>query len=252
MGMELGGWGLKAGPFAANWAAPGMEQSLFTPQLAAYTAAQMNTLFPDDHPVGAPDVALLLPGVLGRLEVCFSGLRGAHFHRDGVPHFDHLNGDQYSMYLYFVGNEAYRAGNRDVAVKSYLLNKALHGIEVFYEVELPAVFWFSHAVGTVLGRAKYGNGLLVAQGCTVGNKDGKYPTLGDKVVLLANSSVLGDCRIGSRVCVGAGSQLIEETVPDGTTVVGSTPLARVLEKQWPLLEGYFAEVLPTVKEGAAE
>ncbi|MDZ4289766.1 MAG: hypothetical protein U0984_17510 [Prosthecobacter sp.] len=225
-----------------------MEQSLFTPQLAAYAAAQMNVFFPDDHPVKAPDVALLLPGVLGRLKVCFSGLRGPYFRREGVLRFDHLNADQYSMFLYLLGNEAFRAGagSGDIAVKSYLLNKALHGIEVFYEVELPAVFWFAHAVGTVLGRARYGNGLVVAQGCTVGNKDGRYPTLGEKVVLCANSSVLGDCQIGSRVCVGAGSQLIEETITDGTTVVGSTPSARVLEKTSPLLDLYFTENLPHV------
>jgi serine O-acetyltransferase len=228
-----------------------MELSLTTPQLAAYTTAQLNTFFPDDCPVRVPDLALLLPGVLERLEVCFSGLRGAHFHRGGLPSFDHLNGDQYSMFLYLVSSEAHRAGDRQMAVKSYLLNKALHGIEVFYEVELPPVFWFSHAVGTVLGRASYGNGLLVAQGCTVGNKDGKYPTLGEKVVLLANSSLIGDCRIGSRVCIGAGSQLIEETVPDDSTVVGSTPNVRILPKRWSLLKGYFAPELPAKAEGGA-
>jgi serine O-acetyltransferase len=229
-----------------------MEQTLPTPKLAAYTAGQMNTFFPDDAPVVPEELEAILEGALRRLEVCFRGLRKAHFNTDRGPRFDHLNGDQYSMYLYLVANEAYRKENRNIAVKAYLLNKALHGLDAFYEVELPSVFWFSHAVGTVLGRAKYGNGLLVAQGCTVGNKDGGYPEFGEKVVLLANATVIGKCRIGSRVCIGAGSQIIEETIPDGSTVVGSTPNARILPKQWPLLEGYFAEVLPTYSEGEAQ
>lgn len=223
-----------------------MEQSLSNPQMAAYTAAQLNTFFPDPNPVPESALALLLPGVLKRLELCFSGLVGPYFRRDGVLRFNHLNADQYAMYVYLLGNEAFRAGasSGDVAVKSYLLNKALYGIEAYYEVELPAVFWFSHAVGSVLGRANYGNGLLVCQGCTVGNKDGVYPTFGEKVVLCANSVVLGNTRVGSEVCVGAGSQLIDETIPDRTTVVGSTPCMRVIEKRSRLVDAYFTATLP--------
>ncbi len=223
-----------------------MEQSLSDSQLAVYTTGQLNTFFSDPNPVSESHLASLLPRVLERLEVCFSGLVGRYFRRDGVLWFDHLNADQYAMYVYLLSNEAFRSGEsgRDVAVKSYLLNKALYGIEAYYEVELPAVFWFSHAVGSVLGRANYGNGIVISQGCTVGNKDGVYPTFGEKVVLCANSVILGNTRLGSEVCVGAGSQLIDETIPDGTTVVGSTPRVRVLQKRSRLVEVNFTETLP--------
>lgn len=219
-----------------------MEQSLSLPQLAAYTAKQMNAFFPDENPVAVTDLAALLPGVWQRLEACFAGMR---VFRRG---FSHLHSDQYSMYLYLLGNEAFRSGPAagDVAVKSYLLNKALHGIEAFYEIELPEVFWFAHAVGTVLGRAKYGNGFVVTQGCTVGNKNGIYPTFGEKVVLCANSMVLGNSILGDRVCIGAGSQLIEENIPDGSTVVGRTPSIRILPKQSSLVDLYFTESLSHV------
>lgn len=222
-----------------------MKQSLTIPNLAAYTARQMNTFFPDGNEVSAEKLAdLLLPGVLVRLERCFGGV--VNLFKSGGIFFNHLNSDHYSMFLYLLSNEAFRTGphGADVAVKGYLLNKALHGLEAFYEIELPEVFWFAHAVGSVLGRAKYGNGLLVAQGCTVGNKNGRYPVLGEKVVLCANSTILGDCILGSRVCVGAGSQLIDETIPDGSTVVGRSPQARILPQQSPLVNFYFAETLP--------
>ena len=223
-----------------------MEQSLSAHQLALYTSRQMNHLFPDGNDVSAQALETLMPMTLHRLETCFSGLLGRHFRRDGVLFFEHLNSDQYSMFLYFVANEAFHAGEsyRDIALKGYLLNKALHGIEVFYEIELPSVFWFAHAVGTVLGRAKYGNGLVVCQGCTVGNKDGVYPVFGDKVVLCANSTVLGDCRIGSQVIFGAGCQVIDEIISDCSTVVGASPKARILPNRSSLIDLYFIESLP--------
>jgi serine O-acetyltransferase len=225
-----------------------MEQSLPIPQLAIYTSRQMNHLFPDGNDVSALALEALMPMVLHRLETCFCGLLGRHFRRDGVLYFEHLNSDHYSMFLYLLANEAYRAGlnSRDIALKGYLLNKALHGLEAFYEVELPEVFWFSHAVGSVLGRAKYGNGLIVSQGCTVGNKDGIYPVIGEKVVLCANTTILGDCRIGSQVVLGAGCQLIDEIIPNFTTVVGVSPYARILPKKSPLPDLYFTENLPHV------
>ena len=50
-----------------------------------------------------------------------------------------------------------RLSKEDLASKAYCLNKALHAIDVFYEVELPEIFFLEHPLGTVLGRAKYSN-----------------------------------------------------------------------------------------------
>jgi serine O-acetyltransferase len=147
------------------------------------------------------------------------------------------------MYLYLLANTAFKLGgekNLDLARKAYLLNKALHGLEVFYENNLPEIFWFAHSVGSVIGRASYGNRLMVMQGCTVGNKGGKYPVFGDRVVLCAGSKVLGGV-IGSGVCIGAGSLLIEETIPDNSIVVGSSPNIRVLQRKSQLINRYFSE-----------
>ena len=102
-----------------------MEQSLSAHQLALYTSRQMNHLFPDGNDVSAQVLETLMPMTLHRLETCFSGLLGRHFRRDGLLFFEHLNSDQYSMFLYFVANEAFHAGEsyRDIALKGYLLNK---------------------------------------------------------------------------------------------------------------------------------
>jgi serine O-acetyltransferase len=150
-----------------------MQLTLTYSQLASYAAAQMNSFFPDGNPVHPDKVSLVMPRVLERLAVALSGIGNPYFVRNGVSYFNHLHSDQYSMFLYLLGNEAHVSavgGCPNLAAKSYLLNKALNGIEAYYEIQLPEVFWFCHPVGTVLGRASYGNGFVVMQGCTVGNK----------------------------------------------------------------------------------
>ena len=47
--------------------------------------------------------------------------------------------------------------------KLFVLNKALNGIDLFYEIELPEVFFIGHSVGIVLAKARYGNRLVLYQ-----------------------------------------------------------------------------------------
>ncbi len=218
-------------------------QCLLSPDaLADLVTSQVNRLFPDGSPVDRGDVSILLPRVLERLEVCFSGLINPGFKRGG-GRFDHLHSEHYAVFLYLLGNEAWRAGSEEsssrLATKSYLLNKALHSLEVFYEIGLPPVFWLAHPVGTVLGRARYGNGFAAMQGCTVGNKGGAYPSFGERVVMCAGSGVFGDCRVGNDVCFGAGALIIDAEIPDGSTVVGRGADLRIIEKRSPLIESVF-------------
>jgi serine O-acetyltransferase len=41
--------------------------------------------------------------------------------------------------------------NTTLADRIYYLNKALNGLDLFYEVEMPDVFYLDHPVGTVIG-----------------------------------------------------------------------------------------------------
>jgi serine O-acetyltransferase len=84
-----------------------------------------------------------------------------------------------------------------LAKKIYLLNKALFCLDVFYEVELPPIFLFVHPVGTVLGRAKYSDYLVVYQRVGVGSNHGIYPTLGEYVTLHPGAMVLGNSQVGN-------------------------------------------------------
>lgn len=121
---------------------------------------------------------------------------------------------QTSIFLYYLSNTAYRHGDFQLADSLYYLNKIMHGVDWFYEVELPDVFGAEHPVGSVLGRAEYGSRLFVHQNTTIGSSIGKFPQIAENVVLCANSCVLGKCRIGKYVIISAGTTIVNRDVPD--------------------------------------
>lgn len=131
------------------------------------------------------------------------------------------------IFLYRLSHRLSIGGEQEYADKVYYLNKVMHSIDWYYAIELPVHFLGEHPLGTVLGRAKYGDYFFVYQGCTVGGnrKNGVlyYPQIGNNVIMYANSTILGDCKIGNNVVISANSYLINEVVPDNSIVFGSSP-----------------------------
>ena len=150
---------------------------------------------------------------------------------DGDVHFSPYHSVAYSVFLYYLSNSLGKAGHNREAEVVYYLNKVMHANDWFYPVELPKHFWAEHPLGSVLGRAKYGDYLFVYQGTTIGGnrkkQDGEsvlqYPTIGENVVLYANSTVLGNTKVGNNVIISANSYLINETIPDNCIVFGQSP-----------------------------
>ena len=210
--------------------------SLDLPRLADYTARQLNHFFPDADPVEAMTLRSALDWTFERLAKLHRSTADKYYFRNGTPYFDHLHGDQYATCIYFLSRFcATKSGDRNLAAKLYLLNKALFAVDIFFEVQLPDIFLLCHPVGTVLGRASYEDYLVVSQNCTVGNIDNVYPKLGWGVVLCSGSSVLGGCELDEASCVGAGSMLVDVQVPAGHTAVGRAKDVRILpggEPKW--------------------
>ncbi len=194
-----------------------------TQALAQYVARQASNVFPDRE-IGAREVLPYAERALARLEGALEAVRDKYFAGAAKTPFNHRHTDHYAMFLYFVANSVFRDGGpRELAEKAYALNKALHGLDVFYEVQLPEVFFFQHPVGTVLGRARYSDYLIVYQRCSTGAKDGVYPTLGRGVVMFGGSAVLGQCTVGDNVWLSAGTLVMGENVPSDSAVFGQSP-----------------------------
>ena len=96
-------------------------------------------------------------------------------------------------FLYTLANELYRNGmSSTLSDKLYYLNKTMNGLDMFYAIELPEVWSAEHPVGSVLGRAQYGEGFFFYQGCTVGGNRGKdgvlsYPSIGRNVRMYSDT-----------------------------------------------------------------
>ncbi len=206
-----------------------MRTTLGRTELQDYVGGQLDHFFPDGSPATRRSLAEAVSEALVRMEHCFSRIGKKYFQVDGRPRFNHLHSDQYAMFLYLAGNAEYRAnGHTPLAEKLFLLNKALHGVDAFYAIELPPVFLFCHPVGTVIGNARYGDYFAVYQNCTIGSTGpDAYPTFGDGVVLFANATVIGGCDVGDDVTFGAGSFVLGTDVPARSMVAGRYPDHRV-------------------------
>ena len=208
-----------------------VRSSLDARGLAAYAASQLNAMFPDPDVVEADDLMSAVTVALTRLEHCFSHVDNKYFFDGETAVFSHLHGDQYAMWLYLLSNELFRQGGPAATCsKLFLLNKALHGIDAFYEVSLPSVFLLVHPLATVLGRGTYSDFFVAYQRCGVGSNNDVYPTFGQHVTLRPGSAVLGACTIGDHCQIATESLVLDRDLPDHTLYIGG-PKTATLKRQ---------------------
>lgn len=215
------------------------SSSLAAAELTAYLGRLLANLVPDGND-DAPEPRHVAHA-LERLERCFAGIHRKYYSVDGNAHFDHLNGDHLAAFLYLVGNTVFTAGGSTAtATKLFAVNKALHGLDLFYAVRLPEVFLLAHPVGSVIGNAEYGEELFITQNCTIGNIDGVYPRFGRGVALYAGATVIGDTTVGDDVVFAARSFVVDAQIPDHSLVVGTHPGHRILPNPTPVRQRVFA------------
>ncbi|MEP7301198.1 MAG: hypothetical protein ABI699_06695 [Caldimonas sp.] len=185
--------------------------------LLNYVGRQLDNFFPDGRgEAERPALQVQLEPALRRLERCIAEVRMWTPGR-----FDHLHSSQYTIFLYYLANTLWHAGTeRALCNKLFGLNKALNGIDLFYEIELPEVFFIGHSVGIVLAKARYGNRLVLYQNCTVGKNHGDAPTLGEGVVMYPDSAVIGRCEIGPGTVIAQGTSIVNRSTPGNCMVFG--------------------------------
>ena len=172
-----------------------------------------------------------LGGALFRIEKCFSPTPNKYYHSNGETYFNPFHSGQYTVFLYFYSREVFLSGNSILADKIYYLNKIMNSCDLFYEVELPEYFSLDHPHGTVMGRAKYSDGLSFAQYSTVGNNKGIYPVIGKNCRMCMNSAIIGNCHIGDNVTIGAGCLVKDTDIPSDSLVFGQSPNLIIKKKK---------------------
>ena len=195
--------------------------------LKLYLNSQLNNHFPDNKE-NYEQLSAYVDKALIRLEFCFSQIKAKHFSDNGKVLFNYLNGDQYCMFLYFVSSEAYQNNDEVYYSKCSLLNKFLFSIDLFGHIKMPEVFLLVHPLGTIIGRAKFENYLVIYQNVTIGgihSNDNtiKYPSFGKGVALYSKSSILGDAVIADNTIVGANTSVIGKSYSENSLILGNYP-----------------------------
>jgi len=183
--------------------------------LARYVIAQINMITPDSRAQDFRSVIdACLAEALERTGRCIDGVR---WWKQGE--FNVLHSSQHCIFLYYLANTvAKRTGDTAAATRLFLVNKALNGIDLFYEIEMPNVFFIGHSVGIVLAKATYGEHLVLYQNSTIGKSGGVAPVLGDKVVIHPNCAVIGRSRIADGSILAQGVSVINGTTQPGKIV----------------------------------
>jgi len=212
------------------------RRSLDHAALVGYVRAQLENTFPDALPL---DLEAVVRAAEERVQHCFAHIRHPAFGDADAVVFDHLHGDQYTMFLYYASNSAFVAGDVVLAKKLFLLNKALNGFFCLYDTLLPPVMFLNHALGTVIGRGTYGNYLLVTQNVTFGKENDREPVIGEGVIVYGGALIAGGTTIGDRTVVAAGSALRNADVPAESVVAGTSPNLVIRPRKRRLSETFF-------------
>lgn len=199
-----------------------METSLSKIDLKKYMGNQFSNIFPDQYRFEGKDIDAALDIALDRVEYCFKHIQA--YCREGQPFFSHLHSDQYSSFLYFFSNSLWNISqNQPICDKTILLNKMLNSLFYSYKCNLPDIFLFVHAVGTVIGNARYSDFLVIMQNVTINTsqdeENSPAPFLGKGVLLGAGCKIIGNQPIGNRVSIGANVVVYQQAIPDDSVAV---------------------------------
>jgi serine O-acetyltransferase len=188
--------------------------------LVAYTVAQCAAVVPDGRePAFRSAIDAHLDEALERLHRCINAC--APWRAD---EFNVLQSSQHAIYLYFLANTIWkRSGDTEAPTRLFLMNKAFNGIDLFYEIAMPEVFYIGHSVGIVLAKATYGNYLVLYQNSTVGRHKDQIPVLGERVVLYPNTAVIGRSVVEDDAVVSQGVSVVNKRVPKGSIAFPGAP-----------------------------
>lgn len=171
------------------------------------------------------DIAVYIDNAIEKTKKSFDASNRPHYLKNG---FSVLNTCVYSVFLYHMSHDIAGDGcdeNRcKLADKLYYLNKIMNCVDWYWNISLPEHFIVDHPLGSVLGRAKYGDYFSIYQGVTVGESLKKdevaLPTLGHHVIMFSDSKIIGKCNIGNYVILSANSCVINTHIPDCSIVYG--------------------------------
>jgi serine O-acetyltransferase len=206
--------------------------------LILYLERQLDNLFPD----GQEGIHIFLDRhideALSRLQHCINAVK-----MWAVDEFDYLHSSQYATFLYYLSNTIWqREKHHQLCAKLFYLNKSLNGIDLFYEIDMPEIFFIGHSVGIVLAKAHYSNYLVLYQNSTVGKNHGIAPRLEEGVILYPNTAIIGGCNIACGSVISQGVSVINRDTQAGSLCFQGADGGLVFKKSEKNILAYFFRI----------
>ena len=191
-----------------------MYLSLEQSQLVEYVKKQLDLFLPDEYSI---DMQVLSQGIemaLERCEACFEHILLPNYRNcEQQPIFSHLHMDQYATFLYFLGNSIWKQKQEKIMCDKILnLNRILNGFFISYKCEMPNIFVFAHPVGSIIGNAKYSDGLYISQNVTINTDSGLR--IGRGCFLGVGAKIIGGQKIGDRCSIGTDVVIYNQSISE--------------------------------------
>lgn len=191
-----------------------MYVSLEQKQLEKYIEKQLDVYLPDGYLVDEQILSLGIGRALERCEACFEHILLPNYRNaKKEAFFSHLHMDQYATFLYFLGNSIWTQTQEKILCDKILnLNRILNGFFISYKCDMPNVFVFAHPVGSIIGNARYSDGLYISQNVTI-NTDENLE-IGRGCFLGVGAKIIGGQRIGDRCSFGTDVVIYNQQISD--------------------------------------
>ncbi|MGD0916404.1 MAG: serine O-acetyltransferase [Thermodesulfobacteriota bacterium] len=130
----------------------------------------------------------------------------------------------HAIWLHRIAHSLYLCKWYTIARLLSHFNRWFTGIEIHPGAKIGRRLFIDHGMGVVMGEtSEVGDDCLIYKGVVLGGttleRKKRHPTLGNRVIVGSNSTVLGAITVGDGARIGSGSVVVKP-VPSGATVVG--------------------------------
>lgn len=185
-----------------------------------------------------------LESVYPQIEKQFARTLIKYYRDDEGPLLRLGHNAQYTIFLYHLARAAFVAGRPLVADRIYSLLRMVSSVDLFYEVAMPELWGCDHPLGSVIGRGEFAPqaSIFFSQNCNIGNNHAVYPRISGHLLMLPNTSLLGNTQISGNVILSNGACAIDAGELDNCVVFGRSPELSIK----PISAERFSEAYPLI------